>query len=69
MTIYDEIADPGPFEVMVMECSDDMPDMEPNDVAWIYVAISGSEFNEAVTVVVSDVGGKLQISDIEWGRP
>ncbi len=69
MTIYDEIADPGPIEVMVMQCTADMPDLDSHDVAWAYVAISGSEFNEAVTVVVSNVGEKLQISEIEWGRP
>jgi len=69
MTIYDDEPDPGPFEVMVMQCTPDMPNMEADDVAWAYVSISGTEFNEAVTVMISQDNGGLRITDLEWGRP
>lgn len=48
---------------------EDWPDKKPGDVAWVYVSISGDDFNEAVTVIVAKVGGRLLIREIEWGKP
>ncbi len=42
---------------------------EPGDLCWAYVSIEGDDFNEAVYVRVSDVGGVPMIREIEWGRP
>jgi len=52
-----------------MMAQDDMPNLQPGDFGWVYVAITGTEFNEAVTVVVTDDGGSVKIREIEWGRP
>jgi hypothetical protein len=40
-----------------------------DDLGWDYVSISGDGFNEAVTVIVANSGGKPLIRNIEWGRP
>lgn len=45
------------------------PSKRPGDVGWVYVSISGEDFAEAVTVIVSEEAGVLKISAIEWGRP
>jgi hypothetical protein len=45
------------------------PDKQPDDVGLTYVSISGDDFNEAVTVIVANVGGRHLIREIEWGRP
>jgi len=45
------------------------PDKLPGDVGWAYVGIEGDDFVEAVSVVVADVGGKLLIREVDWGRP
>jgi hypothetical protein len=37
--------------------------------SWAYVAMSGSSFSEAVTVIVAEYDGVLLVRDIEWGRP
>jgi hypothetical protein len=39
------------------------------DIGWIYVSISGTDFVEAISVVVSEEGGEPKVSEIEWGRP
>jgi|JI10StandDraft_1071094.scaffolds.fasta_scaffold51507_3 hypothetical protein len=44
----------------------DWPGKRPNDQGWVYVAISGPGFSEAVTLIVTNEG---QIREIEWGRP
>jgi hypothetical protein len=54
-------------EVMIVD--DSMPNMGNHDLAWVYVAICGSGFSEAVTVMVVDDEGKKAIRIIEWGRP
>ena len=41
----------------------------PQDFGWAYVSVDGDGYCEAVTVMVSDDGGKLAIREIEWGRP
>lgn len=54
-------------EVMIVD--DAMPKKTPADRAWVYVAICGPGFSEAVAVCVVDDAGapKLRIED--WGRP
>jgi hypothetical protein len=47
----------------------DWPSKRPGDVGWVYVSISGEDFAEAVTVIVSKEVDALKISSIEWGRP
>ena len=42
------------------------PDKAPGDLGWAYVAIIGTNYSEAVTVVVTD---QRRIRTIEWGRP
>lgn len=52
------------------EGSSDSPyQLDPGDVGWAYVSISGDHFVEAVTVTVADIDGALLIREIEWGRP
>lgn len=65
----DDADDGGEFTVMVMTSADDMPDLVPADLGWIYVAITNEIVNEAVTVVVTEEGGEARIREIEWGRP
>jgi hypothetical protein len=45
------------------------PARQLGDVGWAYVAISGDGFSEAVTVTVADMGGRMMIRELEWGRP
>ena len=47
----------------------DWPDKRIGDVGWVYVAMSGDGFSEAVTVVVARSRNDLGIRSIEWGRP
>jgi hypothetical protein len=48
---------------------EEWPRKRPGDVGWAYVGIEGDDFVEAVSVVVADVGGKLLIREVTWGRP
>lgn len=45
------------------------PAMENDDVMWLYVALEGEDFGEAVTVIVQYQDEKLVIRWLEWGRP
>lgn len=69
MIEYADVADGASIEVCVMSAEDDMPDMTPADLGWVYVAISGESFSEAVTVVVTREDGGAKIRELEWGRP
>lgn len=60
---------PGETVVMVMGAEADMPDMSPDDLGWVYVALTNEIANEAVTVVVTDEDGQARIRTLEWGRP
>jgi hypothetical protein len=53
----------------VMETLTDWPDKQPGDLGWAYVAISGENFSEAVTLTLADQGGQPAIREIVWGRP
>lgn len=63
----DELAEE--LEVCVMSCDKDLPDMRPEDVGMVYVAINGDGFSEAVTVMVTHEKDELRIRELEWGRP
>jgi hypothetical protein len=54
-------------EVMIVD--DDMPKFGAHDLAWVYVAICGPGFSEAVAVVVVDEGHTTAIRLDSWGRP
>lgn len=42
---------------------------KPGDFGWVYVAIGGIDYNEAVTVTITEEGEQLAIREVEWGRP
>lgn len=61
---------PGPGKhVEVMQTLDAWPDKRKDDVGCVYVAISGDNFSEAVTVVVELNASGLAIRSVELGRP
>ena len=61
---------PGPgTHVEVMQTLDAWPDKQKGDLGWVYVAIAGDNFSEAVTVVVTRTGPRLAIRTVEFGRP
>lgn len=68
MTSYADDGDDEP-RVLVMMAQGDMPDLQADDLGWVYVAISGESFNEAITVVVALEQGEARIRQLEWGRP
>ena len=47
----------------------DMPDMGPDDLAFVYVACASEYDNDAVSFMVCREDGQLRLSNIEWGRP
>jgi len=53
----------------VVETMDQWSDKQESDVGWVYVALTGSECNEAVALTISKHFSELVISGIEWGRP
>ena len=60
----------GPVtEVKIMTEMQSWPAKRENDIGWAYVALSGDGYSEAVTVIVSEIGNSLKITNIEWGRP
>lgn len=61
---------PGPIrEVVAMEAIDNWWPKRNGDMAWVYVALTGDLFSEAVTLVLIVEEGEICIRDIEWGRP
>jgi hypothetical protein len=54
-------------EVMIVD--DGMPKKTSADRAWVYVAICGPGFSEAVAVAVVDDSGELKLRIEDWGRP
>jgi hypothetical protein len=54
-------------EVMIVD--DDMPEMGKHDLAWVYVAICGKGFSEAVNVMVVEDESTIAIRILGWGRP
>ena len=45
------------------------PEKRPGDLGWVYVAIEGEGFAEAVTVTVVQTAESIGIRSVEWGRP
>ena len=71
---FESMVDYGPAygpitDVEVMETMEEWPAMRKGDIGWAYVAISGSHYSEAVTVIIVEEDGSLRIRSIEWGRP
>jgi len=68
---YKEMTDDGGpvTRVEAMQDTSTWPGKERDDVAWVYVAISGNSFAEAVSVVVAREDGQELIRSVEWGRP
>jgi hypothetical protein len=63
---------PGPIqEAEVMEdfILEEWPDKRPGDLAVVYVALTGSNFSEAVTLTLAQYGKDALIRHLEWGRP
>lgn len=54
------------YEVEALECLEDWPDKQPMDLMWIYVAMEGDGFGEAVALIITQ---DQKIREIEWGRP
>ena len=54
-------------EVMIVD--DSMPKKTKHDIAWVYVAICGNDFSEAVAVAVIDDAGSMRLRIEDWGRP
>lgn len=55
--------------VQVVQDLTSWPGKQKDDVGWVYVAVAGDTFSEAVTVVVSRQNGLDVIRSVEWGRP
>jgi hypothetical protein len=48
---------------------EDWPGKQPNDLAVVYVALSGDFFSEAVTLTLAQDGEEVLIRHLAWGRP
>ena len=62
----------GPItEVALMsECIlEDWPDKRERDVGYVYVALNGNGFCEAVTLTLAREGDEIRIREVEWRRP
>ena len=53
----------------VMTTLQDWPNKQIGDVSWIYVALLGTDFSEAVSMVVANSDTVLRIRELMWGRP
>jgi hypothetical protein len=60
---------PDHIEVMVFDSMHEWASKEENDIGWVYVAIAGVGYSEAVALVFSNINSKAFIRNIEWGRP
>jgi hypothetical protein len=55
---------------LVKECIlEDWPDKKNGDLGYVYVALTGAGFCEAVTVTLTTDNGQARIRELEWGRP
>ena len=64
-----EYGDGPAHAVKVMMVQDTWPSQRPGDLAWVYVAILGPGFSEAVTVAVVDEETETKIRVLDWRRP
>lgn len=56
------------FEVLAMSVDEAVVDQD-SELAYVYVAISGANFSESLTVTVAREQGEARITDIDWGGP
>ena len=55
---------------LVSECIlEDWPAKQERDVGYVYVALTGDGFCEAVTVTLTREADAIRIRELEWGRP
>jgi len=55
---------------LVSECIlEDWPGKQEGDVGYVYVALTGDGFCEAVTVTLTREADAIRIRKLEWGRP
>lgn len=60
----------GPVDLCeVMIVDDEMPGFVEGDLAWVYVAMCGTGFSEAVALVVTQDGEGMALRIDGWGRP
>jgi hypothetical protein len=45
------------------------PGKQPNDLAVVYVALTGENLSEAVTLTLAQNDEDTLIRQLEWGRP
>ena len=58
-----------PTAVAVMTTLKEWPDKQADDIGWAYVAITGDDVSEGISVIVTRIEGRAAIRAIEWGRP
>ena len=58
-----------PDLIEVITTMTEWPDKLIGDIGWVYVAIAGHMYSEAVTCIVVGNEGLQHIRSIEWGRP
>jgi hypothetical protein len=69
---YEEMISYGPgpaTHIEVMQTLDVWPEKQKGDIGWVYVAIAGDNYSEAVAVVVARTSAGMAIRYIELGRP
>lgn len=55
---------------LMEECTlENWRDKWNGDVGYVYVALTGDSFCEAVTVTLTTEDGQVRIRELEWGRP
>ena len=60
---------PNHIEVMTQDSMNNWPAKQDNDLGWVYVAICGDGYSEAVAVIFNAHESMPMIREIEWGRP
>jgi tetratricopeptide (TPR) repeat protein len=60
--------EPFPESANVFDVKTDMPGLDIDDIAWVYVTID-SENVEAVSLIVAREKKRYYVRNIEWGRP
>jgi hypothetical protein len=62
--------DDGPVTTLeIITTMTDWPAKQAGDIGWVYVAMAGDGYSEAVTCIVADSTSGPVIREIEWGRP
>lgn len=59
----------SPDLVEIVTTMTEWPGKLRGDVGWVYVAIAGHMYSEAVTCIVVGGPNDFRIRSIEWGRP